>query len=103
MNRAELEQIIADAVAVAVTNSRPKIQWPLVVGWILTILIPTAGGVFSVKTVMDQVAAQQIQISDLQQSKMNKDVVIEHWKQVDWQITQLIENSKRIEAEIKAK
>jgi len=99
LSRVELEQIIVDAMA----HSRPRIQWPLVVGWVLTIAIPTAGGVFSVKTVMDQVSAQQVQIEELQQSKMNKDVVIEHWKQVDWQITQLIENSKRIEAEIKAK
>lgn len=93
--KAELESIIT----VAVAASRPK--WQILIAWVLSLIIPAFGYVLQVREVMDQVANQQVEINNLVDSKISKDVVLEHWRSIDYQIVEIQENDKRIEAEIK--
>jgi len=81
-------------------NHKPRFAgWQILVAWTLSLIIPAMGGVIQIRGVMDQVTQQQQQIATLQESKMNKDVALEHWRAVDQEIRDLQEADKRIEAE----
>lgn len=89
---------IVEIVKEAMEQQRPRFSgWHFLVAWAFSLIVPIVGFVWSqnleFKGVTDEIANHEVRLKAVEEDKMSRDVIMEHWKSQDEQLS-------RIEAEI---